>query len=81
LAAAGLINLLDPELVILTGLVTYESRGLIVDLIREVILQHILLDVSRDVKIVAGALGDNGAIIGATAMAYEENFRVPIEQD
>ena len=81
IAAAGLINVLDPELVILTGMVTYESGGLLLDRIREVVGEHVLQDGSRSVRIEQGTLGNNAAIIGAAATVCEQAFRVPVESE
>jgi predicted NBD/HSP70 family sugar kinase len=81
ISAAGMINLLDPELLILTGLVAYESRGMLLDLIREVVDEHVLTDGLRSVRVEQGTLGDNAVIIGAAASVCEEAFRVPIASD
>ncbi len=81
IAAARLVNFLDPELLILTGMVTYESGGMLLDAIREVVGDHVLQDGSRSVRIEQGTLGNNAAIIGAAASICERAFRVPVEPD
>ena len=78
LAAAAVVNFIDPELVILTGFVTYQSQGLLLEIIRQVAYEQILQDVSRTVSIEEGALGQDAAIIGAGALVCEETFRIPV---
>jgi len=69
-AAAGLINLFDPELLILSGFVTTESEGIITDMIRKTAIKHILPEKSRSIRIEEGTLGTNAAVIGAAAAVY-----------
>jgi len=80
LAVAAVVNFIDPELVILTGFVTYQSQGLLLKIIRQVVSEQILQDVSRTVIVKEGTLGQDAAIIGAGASACEGTFRVPIRQ-
>jgi predicted NBD/HSP70 family sugar kinase len=81
IAAAGLINFLDPELLILTGMVTCESGGALLEVIRRVAAQHVLQDGSRSVRIEQGTLGDDAPLIGAAATVCEQAFRVPVESE
>jgi predicted NBD/HSP70 family sugar kinase len=79
IAAAGLVNFLDPELLILTGMVTYASDGMLLDVIREVAREHTLQNGHRSIRIEQGTLGNSAAIIGAAALVCDKAFRVPIE--
>ncbi len=81
IAAAGCINLLDPELLILTGMVTYESGDLLLDFVRQAVGEHVLQDGGRAVRIERGTLGNNAAMIGAAAAVCERAFRVPVEAE
>ena len=81
IAAAGLINLLDPELLILTGMVTYESGDMLLDVVRQAVGEHVLQDGGRSVRIERGTLGNNAAMIGAAAAVCERAFRVPVEAE
>ncbi len=81
IAAAGLINLLDPELLILTGMVTYKSGDMLLDFVRQTVGEQVLQDGGRSVRIERGTLGNNAAIIGAAASVCERAFRVPVEAE
>ena len=81
IAAAGLVNLLDPELLILTGMVTYESGDMLLDFVRQTVTEHVLQDGRRSVRIERGTLGNNAAMIGAAAAVCERAFRVPVEAE
>ena len=77
-ATAWLINMLDTELLILSGFVTTESNGVILDLIRNEAVEHILPEKSRSIRIEEGTLGKDAAIIGAAALLCETVFANPI---
>lgn len=79
IAVAGLVNFLDPELVILTGMVAYQSGGLLLDIVRTVAAEHMLQNGSRSVRIEQGTLGDDASLIGAAATVSEQAFRIPVE--
>lgn len=81
ITAAGLVNLLDPELLILTGMVTYESGDMLLNVVRRAVAEHALQDGGRSVQIEPGTLGSNAAMIGAAAAVYERAFRVPVEAE
>jgi predicted NBD/HSP70 family sugar kinase len=81
IAAAAIVNLLDPELVILAGLVAYKSGDRLLKVIRRVAATHVLQDGSRTVRIEQGTLGESAALVGAAALVCERAFRVPVESD
>jgi len=74
LAIAGLIDLLDLELVIVGGGLS-ESGEFFLEAIREVVRRHVL-PVYRDVvPIVRAALGEHAGVIGAASLIFVEgNF-------
>ena len=79
-ATAGLINLFDPELLILSGFVITESDGMILDIVRKTAIEHILPEKARSIRIEEGILGRDAAIIGASALLCESVFANPIKQ-
>jgi glucokinase len=78
LAAAAVINLMDPERVILTGSVIWESREMILNRIREVAAEQVLDSKFRLLHIEAGSLGNKASLIGAATLVYEDIFKVPL---
>lgn len=79
-AAAAIVNLLDPELIVLTGFVTFESRGELLRVIRRVVPRHMADSALRSVRIEEGVLKEDAAVIGVGAMICEEAFRAPVDQ-
>lgn len=77
---ASMINFLDPEMVIVMGMVAYESQGYLLQVLREIVPQYTLENASASVRIEQGLLGENAALIGAAAKVCQEAFRVPIKQ-
>ncbi|MFH1843059.1 MAG: ROK family protein [bacterium] len=69
-AVANLVNVLDPERVIIGGGVA-QAGELILAPCREVVREYVLAEASRDLPIVPAALGPFAASQGAAAMARE----------
>jgi len=78
LAVAGLINYSDPELVVLTGYMAYESGDVLSNIITEVAREHIVDGKTRTVRIEKGILGENAALLGAAALVYQDLFALPL---
>ena len=78
-AVAGLINFVDPDMVLLTGFVTHESRGALRDMVERSVRAGVLYGEAREVRIAQGALKENAALIGACAQVYEHTYRVPLQ--
>ena len=78
LGIAGVINYADPDLVILTGCVTDESDGLLLEIVRRQTKEYVLDSGLRSIDIVSGVLGDNAALIGSAALVYEDAFKLPV---
>ena len=76
LALGSIINLFGPEIVIIGGGVTQALGEPWIELVRVSARAQILVDPTNSIKIVAGALGDDGGILGAALMAREE-FLIP----
>ena len=77
MATSFLVNCFDPELVILTGCVTSESRGMIRSIIKKVASQNILKGAGRKLRIVEGVLGEKAGLYGVAGEILEEAFSMP----
>lgn len=78
LAVSSMISMIDPDMVILTGMMTYESHGRILEGIRRAVHSHVLPDLADRVRVEEGVLREQAALIGAAAMVCEQEFRVPV---
>jgi predicted NBD/HSP70 family sugar kinase len=78
LAIAVIINYTDPELVVLTGCVTSEGKGMLLKIIKDVVYERVVDSSSRTIRIEEGVLGDNATLIGAATLVYREAFRLPL---
>jgi N-acetylglucosamine repressor len=78
LAVAGVINLLDPELIVLTGSVIWESKGLMLNHIKDRVKDHVIDSQYRLTRIEQGSLGIQAALIGAATLVYEDIFKIPL---
>lgn len=78
MALAGVINYADPELVIMTGCVTHESDGMLLDLVRQYSLKYMIGSSLRTLEIREGTLLDDAALIGNATSVYDEAFRMPV---
>jgi glucokinase len=72
IAVSSIINLIDPEIVIMGGGVVEAMDDAFLEPIRRIAYQYTVnkLD-ARDVKIVRAALGDNSALLGAAVYARQ----------
>jgi glucokinase len=73
---ASLINIFDPELIVLGGSLT-KMGDLYLGPARATVQRECLAQARRDVRIVVGELGDRSAAIGAAALALETAQRGP----
>ena len=72
LLVGSVVNLMDPECVVIGGGITERLGEDFVGPIRETALKHFLCQRDSDrVKVVAGVLGDNAAALGAVAIARQ----------
>ena len=78
-AVAAIVNYADPELTILTGCVTDESDGMLLELVRKHVGLHVVEAATRTTAIEEGTLGPNAALIGAATLVYEDAFKLPVE--
>jgi len=78
LAVAGVVNLLDPELVVLTGSVIWESKGLMLNRIKEMASAHVIDSRYRLTRIEQGSLGIQASLIGAATLVYEDIFSISL---
>ena len=72
IAVANLINILNPEAVVLGGGVIEALADEMLSIITEVARDHILAGTSKDVEIIASKLGDNAGITGGAVLARQE---------
>lgn len=66
----SIVNLVEPELVVLGGGVTRAGEHLIGP-VREAVLRQAMRPAARAVRIVRAGLGDRVGVVGAAAIAYE----------
>lgn len=71
---SGLVNILNPRLIVLVGDI-FEQDKIMLETLREVVKKR-GLRISRDnVKIVKSDLGENAAVIGAATLVIQEVFK------
>ena len=75
-AIAGIINILNPDRVVVGGVIP-ENSPLMIDTIRETVDQRALSIAVHNTSIVAGKLGRNVVALGAAALATERLFAPP----
>jgi glucokinase len=72
IAVANLINILNPEVVVLGGGVIEALADEMLGIVTEVARDHILAGTCKDVEIIASKLGDNAGITGGAVLAKQE---------
>lgn len=70
---SNLINILNPELVVLSGGVT-KAGSFILDRVKEEVRKRVLTDEAKQTRIVISKLGDRGTVIGAVTLVLSELF-------
>ena len=71
---SGLVNILNPRLIVLVGDI-FEQDKIMLETLREVVKKR-GLRISRDnIKIVKSDLGENAAVIGAATLVIQEVFK------
>ncbi len=76
-ALAGLVNLVNPSVILLDGSVS-RAGELLLDPIREAIRERSLLAASRAARVQASALGDSAIALGAATMVIDAIFGPPV---
>lgn len=71
LAIGGVVNLLDPAVVVIGGGIAEALGPRYVDAAAEIARRQILADGARDLPIVASRLGDDAGLLGAALTAYQ----------
>ena len=69
-ATAGMLNIFNPEVVVIGGGVVEALGALYVDRVREVAVANCFKISSRNVRIVEAALKDDSAVLGAAVLAW-----------
>jgi len=70
-ALVGLVNLLNPQLVVVGGGIG-ESAAFVIDRASELIAEEALAG-RRDVKVIQAELGNDAGVLGAAALAFDED--------
>lgn len=77
---ANLINLLNPELVVISGGVSKAGK-FILDPIKTVVWERVLNQAAKQTDIVQSKLGDQGTVIGALTLVLAELFIPALSDD
>lgn len=75
IGVANVVNILNPQMVVLGGGVTRAGDRLL-DPVRQVVFQRAMSELAQDASIVLAGLGDDSAIVGAITVALEKLGRV-----
>jgi predicted NBD/HSP70 family sugar kinase len=76
-ALAGLINLLNPGLVII-GVGVDEARDLLLDPVQRAVETRTMNGAAADARILPGQLGRKAIAIGAVALVLQQSFQSPV---
>jgi predicted NBD/HSP70 family sugar kinase len=76
-AMAGLVNLVNPSVILLYGSVA-RANELLLGPIRAAIRERSLLAASRTVRVQTSALGDSAIALGAATMVLDAIFGSPV---
>ena len=74
-AIAGLVNTLNPSLVVLTGTIA-QSGDILLASVRETVYRHSHPLVTRDLQITTSELGRSAGLVGAALVAADELFEL-----
>ncbi|MFZ5923980.1 MAG: ROK family transcriptional regulator [Bacillota bacterium] len=75
---ANIVNILNPEMIVIAGEAVQDSGDLLLDPIRETIRRRSMGVLAERVEVVPSALGDKIWLTGAAALVLQDFFRVPI---
>ena len=70
-AAANVVNLLAPDIVVLGGGLVEAMKDIFVDEARKAIAKQAMTSFAKTVEIVAAKLGDDAVVMGSAALAEE----------
>ena len=71
---SGLVNILNPKLIVVVGDI-FEQEKIMIETLSEVVKKRGLKIPSENVKIVKSDLGENAAVIGAATLVIQEVFK------
>ena len=71
---SGLVNILNPRLIVMVGEI-FERDKVIIETLREIVKKRGLRISSENLKIVKSDLGENAAVIGAVTLVIQEVFK------
>jgi len=79
IGAKNLVNLLNPEAIVLGG-ERMEAADLFLPAFEDEVRNHSFPEAAKELKIVPAALGEDGFLIGAATLVSSEFFRLPTER-
>ena len=77
-ALANVVDLLNPELLVVGGELAVQAGELLLGPIRAVVRERAFSVLGRDLAICPAALGNDGWLVGAAALVLQEVFRLPV---
>ncbi len=79
LGLKDLVNLLNPQAILIGGERTQADGDLFLPVAEEVVRRHAFVGAGRRVRLLRTALGEEGFLVGAAAVFVERFFRRPLE--
>ena len=79
IALANLVNVFNPELIVLGGIFTYE-QGLLMPTIHKTLKQYAFANLSDNIHLQVTNFGQDAGMIGAAALALDSFFYRPVTQ-
>ena len=77
-ALANVVDLLNPEAIVVGGELAVQAGDLVLNPIREVVRDSAFSVLGRDLPIFPAALGNDGWLVGAATLVLQEVFRMPV---
>jgi predicted NBD/HSP70 family sugar kinase len=80
LGIAGIVNIFNPEKVVIGGALSMAGKYLL-PAVREVVRQHALNDVLKKTDVISSVFGDDASLFGAVAIVVEDIMWNPSSVD
>lgn len=77
---ANLVNILNPEVIVVGGEAAAQAGELILEPVREAMRKRAFSVLAKDTRVVPAALGPDGWLVGAATLVLQEFFRMPIHR-
>lgn len=79
IALANLVNIFNPDLIVLGGIFTHE-HGLLMPTVRKTLKQYAFANLSDNIRLQVTDFGQEAGMIGAAALALDSFFYRPVTQ-